>query len=125
MHKNDYKFSFFQSTLSPSSSSSYRLNSTSGNTCILIQTDALLSIQYRDKEFHEDKEADIYLPDYPEIKGWESWRQFLVKTLLTFLLFSGVCDDSDESQLTLTFKGFVLLMSFERTPGKILPSTSH
>jgi hypothetical protein len=59
---------YFQPTLSPSSTSTYRVNATNGNTCILIQTDGLLSIQYRDK-LNEDKEADVYLPDYPTITG--------------------------------------------------------
>lgn len=34
----------------------YRINNTNGATCILIRTDALLSVQYRDK-LGEDKEA--------------------------------------------------------------------
>lgn len=60
---------FLQPTSPPSSSSTYRVNATNGNTCILIQTDGLLSIQYRDK-LNEDREADIYLPDYPGLTGW-------------------------------------------------------
>jgi hypothetical protein len=36
---------------------------------MLIRTDGLLSIQYRDK-YGEDVEADVYLPDYPEIQGF-------------------------------------------------------
>lgn len=83
-------------TLSPSSTSTYRVNSTSGSTCILIQTDGLLSIQYRDK-LNEDKEADVYLPDNPGL--------------------TGVCDNSDESTVTLSFRGFVLTMYFTKTPG--------
>ncbi|XP_070503636.1 lysosome-associated membrane glycoprotein 5 [Chironomus tepperi] len=83
-------------TSSPSSVSFYRVNTTSGNTCILIRTDGLLSIQYRDK-LNEDKEADVYLPDNPTL--------------------SGVCDNSDESSIVMSFKGFVLTMKFEKTPG--------
>lgn len=61
-------FHFQKPTSPPSSSSLYRVNSTNGNTCILMRTDALLSIQYRDK-LNEDKEADVYLPDYPGLTG--------------------------------------------------------
>lgn len=57
-----------QPTSAPSSTSLYRVNSTNGNTCILIRTDALLTIEYRDK-MNEDKEADVYLPDYPNLSG--------------------------------------------------------
>lgn len=62
------KFAFFQPTSSPSSISFYRVNTTNGNTCILIRTDGLLSIQYRDK-LNEDREADVYLPDNPTLSG--------------------------------------------------------
>lgn len=74
----------------------YRLNSTDGKTCILIQTDGLLSIQYRDK-LNEDKEADAYMPDNPGL--------------------TGMCDDSDDSTIMITFRGFTLTMYFEKTPG--------
>lgn len=66
----------FKPTSSPSSVSFYRVNTTNGNTCILIRTDGLLSIQYRDK-LNEDKEADVYLPDNPTLSG-----MCLVKSLL-------------------------------------------
>lgn len=39
----------------------------------------------------------MYLPDYPQL--------------------SGVCDDSDDSSITMTFRGFTLTISFEKTPG--------
>lgn len=39
----------------PSTLSTYRINNTNGATCILIRTDALLSVSYRDK-LGEDKE---------------------------------------------------------------------
>ncbi|CAO1345794.1 unnamed protein product [Diamesa tonsa] len=83
-------------TPAPSSVSLYRLNSTDGKTCILIQTDGLLSIQYRDK-LNEDKEADAYMPDNPGL--------------------TGMCDDSDDSTIMITFRGFTLTMYFEKTPG--------
>ena len=57
-----------QPTAPPSSISFYRVNTTNGNTCILIRTDGLLSIQYR-SNLNEDKEADIYLPDNPQLSG--------------------------------------------------------
>lgn len=63
-----FDFSIPQPTSPPSSSSTYRINATNGNTCILITTDGLLSIQYRDK-MNEDKEADVYLPDNPGLDG--------------------------------------------------------
>ncbi|CRL05660.1 CLUMA_CG018695, isoform A [Clunio marinus] len=83
-------------TSPPSSTSTYRVNTTNGNTCILIRTDGLLSIQYRDK-LNEDREADVYLPDNPGLKG--------------------ICDNSDESSVTLSFRGFILSMYFSKTPG--------
>lgn len=82
-------------TAVPSSLSLYRLNGTSGATCILIQTDGLLSIQYRDK-YGEDKEADTFMPDQMDISG-ECWE--------------------DESKVSLGWKGFVLNIYFSKTPG--------
>lgn len=79
----------------PATSSVYRINGTNGATCILIRTDALLSIQYRDIYKH-DQEADVFLPDYPEL--------------------SGVCDE-DDSSISLTFKGFKMGIDFKKTPG--------
>jgi hypothetical protein len=66
MIKKNMHLSF--QTASPSSISFYRVNNTNGNTCIFIRTDGLLSIQYRDV-LNEDREADIYLPDYPTLSG--------------------------------------------------------
>ncbi|XP_038113698.1 uncharacterized protein LOC6040526 isoform X1 [Culex quinquefasciatus] len=82
-------------TAVPSSLSLYRLNGTSGATCILIQTDGLLSIQYRDK-YGEDKEADTFMPDQMDISG-ECWE--------------------DESKVSLGWKGFILNIYFSKTPG--------
>ncbi|KAG4077392.1 hypothetical protein HA402_009793 [Bradysia odoriphaga] len=79
----------------PSTVSMYRINNTNGATCILIRTDALLSVSYRDK-LGEDKELDIYLPDYPEL-----W---------------GTCED-DQSSISLKTKDFVLEIDFKKTPG--------
>lgn len=91
------RVSFVQGATSlPATSSLYRLNSTYGATCILIRTDGLLSVQYRDK-LNEDKEADTFLPDDPELFG--------------------DCTDADISSITLKFKGFVLKMVFKKTPG--------
>lgn len=89
-------FSFsFKVTSLPATSSVYRINNTIGATCILIRTDALLSVQYRDK-LGDDREGDIFLPDYPEL--------------------SGDCQE-DQSSITLKAKGFVLEMDFKKTPG--------
>ncbi|XP_040168150.1 uncharacterized protein LOC120903033 [Anopheles arabiensis] len=82
-------------TAVPSSLSLYRLDGSSGATCILIQTDALLSIQYRDK-YNEDKEADSFLPDQMDISG-ECWE--------------------DESRITMSWKGFTINIYFSKTPG--------
>lgn len=79
-------------TASPSSLSLYRLNGTSGATCILIQTDGLLSIWYRSK-YGEDKEADTFMPDQMDISG-ECWE--------------------DESKILLGWKGFLLTMYFSK-----------
>lgn len=54
-----------------------------------------MSIQYRDIYKH-DQEADVFLPDYPEL--------------------SGVCDE-DDSSISLTFKGFKMGIDFKKTPG--------
>lgn len=82
----------------PPTSSIYRINGTNNDeaTCILIRTDGLLSIQYRDK-LNEDKEADVFLPDDPELHG--------------------DCTESDVSSITVRFKGFTLWMEFKKTPG--------
>lgn len=87
-----------QATALPATSSVYRINGTNNDaaTCILIRTDGLLSIQYRDK-LNEDKEADVFLPDAPEL-----W---------------GDCTESDVSSITIRFKGFTLWMEFKKTPG--------
>uniref|UniRef100_A0A6B2EAK0 Putative lysosome-associated membrane glycoprotein 5 n=1 Tax=Phlebotomus kandelakii TaxID=1109342 RepID=A0A6B2EAK0_9DIPT len=82
-------------TASPATTSFYRVNATNGATCILIRTDGLLSIQYRNK-LGEDKEADVFLPDNVDLKG-ECYE--------------------DESSISMGFKGFVLTMNFKKTPG--------
>lgn len=38
--------------------------------------------------------------------------------IIAYFSFSGTCDNSDESFVTLSFRGFVLSMYFEKTPGK-------
>lgn len=80
----------------PASSSIYRLNSTNGATCILIQTDGLLDIAYRTVT-SEDVEANTFLPD--DVK------------------LSGDCSEEDISSISLEFKGFKLFMEFKKTPG--------
>ncbi|GAB0087676.1 uncharacterized protein DMENIID0001_020150 [Sergentomyia squamirostris] len=82
-------------TPTPATTSFYRVNATNGATCILIRTDGLLSIQYRDR-LGEDKEADVFLPDDVNLRG--------------------ECDE-DESSYTMGFKGFELTMNFKKTPG--------
>uniref|UniRef100_T1GLS6 Uncharacterized protein n=1 Tax=Megaselia scalaris TaxID=36166 RepID=T1GLS6_MEGSC len=71
----------------------YRVNSTSGTTCILMQTDGLISIRYRNK-LKEDAEADLYLPDSPEM--------------------SAECVESDSETFTMKFKGFILEILFKK-----------
>lgn len=82
-----------QATLSPSSTSLYRVNNSLGNACILIRTDGLLSIKYRNK-LKDDIEADVFLPDYPEL--------------------TGDCVQEDFESLTMSFKGFTLKMYFRK-----------
>ena len=109
---------FFQPSLLPSSTSTYRVNATSGSTCILMQTDGILSIQYRDK-LNEDKEADVYLPDYPTLSGLSLQKiSFFFCCHSFFSFLPGICDNSDESSMTLQFRGIVLSFYFEKTPGK-------
>lgn len=69
------------------------MNSTNGVTCILIRTDALLSIRYRNK-LNEDMEADLFLPDYPDLKG--------------------DCTESDYESMTMSFRGFTLSIFFRK-----------
>ncbi|XP_055376960.1 uncharacterized protein LOC129609107 [Condylostylus longicornis] len=74
----------------------YRINSTAGTTCVLIQTDALLTIRYRNK-YGEDVEADTFIPDDPQL--------------------SGDCSESDYESIKMKFKGFVLDIYYQKTPG--------
>lgn len=91
-------------TKSPSASSMnhdataslYRFNATNGITCILMQVDGLISIKYRNK-LNEDVEADLYMPDDPQL--------------------SGECVESNLEILTMDFKGFRLSMTFKKSPG--------
>ncbi|KAJ6635169.1 Lysosome-associated membrane glycoprotein 5 [Pseudolycoriella hygida] len=75
--------------------STYRINNTNGATCILIRTDALLSISYRDT-FGADRELNVYLPDHPQL--------------------SGTCED-DQSSITLKAYDIVVEIDFKKTPG--------
>ncbi|EDW70366.1 lysosome-associated membrane glycoprotein 5 isoform X1 [Drosophila virilis] len=92
------------STKSPSASSMnhdattsiYRFNATNGITCILMQVDGLISIRYRNK-LNEDVEADLYMPDSPQL--------------------SGECVESNLEILTMDFKGFTLSMTFKKSSG--------
>eukprot|EP00099_Drosophila_melanogaster_P027819 NP_730511.1 uncharacterized protein Dmel_CG32225 [Drosophila melanogaster] len=91
-------------TKSPSASSMnhdataslYRFNATNGITCILMQVDGLISIKYRNK-LNEDVEADLYMPDDPQL--------------------SGECVESNMEILTMDFKGFRLSMTFKKSSG--------
>ncbi|KAH8239571.1 hypothetical protein KR032_005564, partial [Drosophila birchii] len=91
-------------TKSPSASSMnhdattslYRFNATNGITCILMQVDGLISIRYRNK-LNEDVEADLYLPDNPQL--------------------SGECVESNMEILTMEFKDFRLSMTFKKSSG--------
>lgn len=79
-----------QATESPSTISVYRVNSTSGNTCMLMRTDGLLTIKYRNK-LNEDMEADVYLPDYPDLSGFSHTNASsnrLTHTLLHFQVYA-------------------------------------
>ncbi|ALC44433.1 CG32225 [Drosophila busckii] len=91
-------------TKSPSASSMnhdattsiYRFNATNDITCILMQVDGLISIKYRNK-LNEDVEADLYMPDSPQL--------------------SGECVESNLEILTMNFKGFKLSMTFKKSSG--------
>ncbi|XP_020801363.1 lysosome-associated membrane glycoprotein 5-like [Drosophila serrata] len=74
----------------------YRFNATNGITCILMQVDGLISIRYRNK-LNEDVEADLYMPDNPQL--------------------SGECVESNMEILTMDFKGFRLSMTFKKSSG--------
>lgn len=58
-----------------------------------MQTDGLISIRYRNK-LKEDAEADLYLPDSPEM--------------------SAECVESDSETFTMKFKGFILEILFKK-----------
>ncbi|SPP84730.1 lysosome-associated membrane glycoprotein 5 [Drosophila guanche] len=91
-------------TKSPSASSMnhdataslYRFNATNGITCILMQVDGLIGIKYRNK-LNEDVEADLYMPDSPQL--------------------SGECEESNMEIMTMEFKGFKLSMTFKKSSG--------
>lgn len=76
----------------------YRFNATNGITCILMQVDGLISIRYRNK-LNEDVEADLYMPDDPQL--------------------SGECVESNVEILTMDFKGFRLSMTFKKVRGYV------
>ncbi|XP_026477469.1 uncharacterized protein LOC113383417 [Ctenocephalides felis] len=80
----------------PSTTSLYRVNNSNGITCILMKTDALISIQYRDK-LGEDKEADSFVPDNAKV--------------------TGDCKYEDTASMTISWKGFNLAFGFAKTPG--------
>ncbi|XP_023037054.1 lysosome-associated membrane glycoprotein 5 [Drosophila willistoni] len=74
----------------------YRFNATNGITCILMQVDGLIGIKYRNK-LGEDVEADLYMPDTPQL--------------------SGECVESNMEILTMDFRGFRLSMTFKKSSG--------
>jgi len=61
-----------------------------------MQVDGLISIKYRNK-LNEDVEADLYMPDDPQL--------------------SGECVESNMEILTMDFKGFRLSMTFKKVRG--------
>lgn len=58
--KINVSFLHYKGTSLPATLSTYRINNTNGATCILIRTDALLSVSYRDK-LRQDKELGEFV----------------------------------------------------------------
>lgn len=88
-------------TTAPSPTSSaeqplYRVNSSNGQACILLQVDALITVKYRTK-VGEEREADIYVPNDATV--------------------TGNCANDNSATMSLKWKAFVLFWSFARSPG--------
>ncbi|XP_020292858.1 uncharacterized protein LOC109859239 [Pseudomyrmex gracilis] len=74
----------------------YRLNSSNGQACILLQVDAMLNIKYRTK-LNEEQEMSIYVPNEATV--------------------TGNCDNENTVTMSLKWDSFVLSWSFAKTPG--------
>ncbi|XP_034937221.1 lysosome-associated membrane glycoprotein 5 [Chelonus insularis] len=74
----------------------YRLNSINGQTCILLQVDALITVKFRTR-LGEEQEANIYVPSDATV--------------------TGNCDTENFVTMSLKWKAFVLSWSFAKTPG--------
>ncbi|XP_058810744.1 uncharacterized protein LOC131675684 [Phymastichus coffea] len=74
----------------------YRLNSSNGQACILLQVDALITIKYRTK-LGEEKEADVYVPNGATV--------------------TGSCDNENFVVMSLKWDTFILSWAFAKTPG--------
>ncbi|XP_063370569.1 uncharacterized protein LOC134658832 isoform X2 [Cydia amplana] len=76
--------------------STYRLQGSGGETCILLTVDALLDISYLTK-LNERADANAFVPNNANV--------------------GGVCKEGDAEQLVISFKDFALEFSFAKTPG--------
>ncbi|XP_076178164.1 lysosome-associated membrane glycoprotein 5 [Ptiloglossa arizonensis] len=74
----------------------YRLNGSNGQACILLQVDALITVQYRTK-LGEEQEKSIYVPSDATV--------------------TGNCDNENTVTMSLKWETFLLSWSFAKTPG--------
>ncbi|KAF7993345.1 hypothetical protein HCN44_006405 [Aphidius gifuensis] len=74
----------------------YRLDAINGKACILLQVDAVISVEYKTKS-GEQLEANIYVPSDATV--------------------TGNCDAENYVTMSLKWKAFVLTWSFAKTPG--------
>ncbi|XP_074104193.1 lysosome-associated membrane glycoprotein 5 [Cotesia typhae] len=74
----------------------YRLDGVTGQACILLQVDALITVKFRTK-LGEEQEANIYVPSDATV--------------------TGNCDSENFVTMSLKWNAFVLSWSFAKTPG--------
>lgn len=75
----------------------YRVNSSNGRACILLQVDAVVDIPYRTK-IGQEEVASVYIPPDAEV--------------------TGDCNDENTVKMSLRWKTFILSWSFAKTPGR-------
>ncbi|XP_066586497.1 lysosome-associated membrane glycoprotein 5 [Prorops nasuta] len=74
----------------------YRVENSNGHTCILLQVDALINIQYRNK-LGEDDEAGMYIPEDVKV--------------------TGNCENRNTVTMSLKWNAYLLAWSFSKTSG--------
>ncbi|XP_033223947.1 uncharacterized protein LOC117177402 isoform X2 [Belonocnema kinseyi] len=75
----------------------YRLNSSNGRACILLQVDSVVDITFR-TTLGEEETVSVYIPSDATV--------------------TGNCDDENLVTMSLKWKAFILSWSFAKTPGR-------